>query len=164
MANGMIPPGYNAVLVGTATTFEELSSITPLEENADEGTLVLVRLNFAEPPSSEQLAMLEQSFTEAGVTKWPDNSSVVYLNTENSSSIFLAWQKGLAWMPVIIGILVVALLPVLLGALVWWLLPQDIKDMINAMVTMGIVVIMMLVMSKIMPGKEPKKKIVSGET
>jgi len=157
MANGIIPPGYRAVLVGTATTYEELATISPLEESAEEGTLVLVQLNFAEPPSSEQLAILEQSFTDAGVTKWPDNSFMVYLNTEDESSIYLAWQKGIAWMPIVIGILVVSILPVLLGAFVWWLIPQEIKDMITALVNVAVLVLVMVLMTRIMPGKEPKK-------
>jgi len=157
MANGMIPPGYNAVLVASVSSYEELSAITPLEEDTEEGTLVLVRLDFAEPPTAEQLTILEQTFADTGVTRWPDNSAVVYLNTEDPSSIYLAWQKGIAWMPIIIGILVIAILPVLLGAFVWWLIPQEIKDMITALVNIAVLVLVMVLMTRIMPGKEPKK-------
>ena len=32
-----------------------------------------------------------------------------------SPAVYLAWQKGLAWMPIIIGLLVTVVLPPLLG-------------------------------------------------
>ena len=156
MPNGMVPPGYTAVLIGSAASIEDLDTIAPLEESADEGTLMLMRLDFAEFPSSEALADLESALGEAGVKKWPGNPYVVYAETE-TPSIYLAWQKGIAWMSVIIGILVLAVLPALLGAFIWWLLPQSIKDLINAMVMFGMMFLMMILMAKIMPGKEPKQ-------
>lgn len=157
MANGMIPPGYTAVLVASVSSYEELNIASPLEESTEEGTLVLTRLDFAEPPSAEELVTLEQSFADTGVTRWPGNSAVVYLNTEDPSSIYLAWQKGIAWMPIVIGILIVAVLPLLLGAFVWWLLPQGIKDLITGIVNIAVLFLIMILMTRIMPGKEPKK-------
>ena len=156
MPNGMVPPGYTAVLIGSAASIEDIGTIAPLEESADEGTLMLMRLDFAEFPSSEALADLESALGEAGVKKWPGNPYVVYAETE-IPSIYLAWQKGIAWMSIIIGILVLAVLPALLGAFIWWLLPQSIKDLINAMVMFGMMFLMMILMAKIMPGKEPKR-------
>jgi len=155
MPNGMVPPGYTATLIGSATTYEELNTVTPLEEGSAEGTLMLMRLDFAEYPSAEALSKLAADLEAAGVPTWPGYTSIVYQETE-APSIYIAWQKGFAWMPIIIGILVLTLLPTLLGAFIWWLLPQSIKDLIVAMVNFGILFLMMMFMSKVMV-KEPKR-------
>lgn len=156
MPNGMVPPGYTAVLIGSVATFEDLNIVTPLEEGSAEGTLMLMRLDFAEYPSTEVLTKLEADLRAAGVPSWPDYSYIVYADA-SQPSVYLAWQKGIAWMPIIIGILVLGLLPALLGAFIWWLLPQSIKDLIVALINFGMLFLMMMFMSKIMPGKEPKR-------
>jgi len=153
MPDGMIPPGYRAVLIGSAATIEDLGTVAPLEEGAAEGTLMLMRLNFAEYPSAEVLAKLESDLRAAGVPPWPGYPYIVYADT-SQPSVYLAWQKGIAWMPIIIGILVLTLLPALLGVLIWWLLPQQIKDLINAMVMFGIIFLMMSFMPKMIGEKK----------
>src|SRR4030042_520838 len=129
MPYAFVPPGYRAVLIGQAAAIEELGTFAPLEQNSAEGALFLVRLDFAEFPSSEALAQLEQACFDAGVEVWPGYSHVVYADIEQPG-VYLAWQKGLAWIPIIIGLLVTTVLPPLLGSLVWLILPQGIKDMI----------------------------------
>ena len=156
MPDGMLPPGYRAVLIGSAATIEGLSTIAPLEESVAEGGLMLMRLDFAEYPSDEVLTELETELEGAGVRKWTGNQYVVYADTA-APSIYLAWQKEIAWMPIIIGILITVLLPTLLGGFIWWLLPDPIKDMINAMVTLGVMMLIMTLMTKIMPAEEPKR-------
>ena len=47
-------------------------------------------------------------------------------------------------MPVILGILGLAVLPALLGAFVWWILPEPVTEMIESMLGLGMM--MMLVM------------------
>lgn len=158
MPNGMLPPGYRAVLLGSSATLEGLRSVTALEESAAEGAPMLMRLDFAEFPSSEAPGQLEVKLRNAGVPRWPGYDYVVYADTTRPS-VYLAWQKSLAWMPIIIGILVTTLLPALLGGLIWWLLPEPIKNLINAMSMFGVIFLMMSLMGKIMPGKEAPKRI-----
>jgi hypothetical protein len=158
----MTPPGYRAVLIGQAAGVEDLGTFAPLEESSDEGALFLVRLDFAEAPSAEALAQLERAFFEAGVELWPGYDHVVYADLEQPS-VFLAWQKGFAWLPIIIGLLVTTVLPPLLGSLVWWLMPEDLKNLISGIVNMGIMLVVLLLISKLMPmftpGKEKPKKV-----
>jgi len=158
MPNGMVPPGYRAVLLGSVASLEDLNIVAPLEESTVEGSLMLMRLDFPEYPSPEVLSELEARLKEAGVVPWPGYTGIVYAATVNPS-IYLAWQKGIAWMPIIIGILVVALLPALLGAFIWLLLPEPVKDLINAVVTIGVMFLATGLMKQLMPGKESPKQV-----
>ena len=157
MPYDLIPPGYSAVLIGQAAAIEELGTFAPLEQDSAEGALFLVRLDFTEFPSAEALDQLEQAFFDAGVELWPGYSHVVYADVEQPG-VYLAWQKGLAWIPIIIGLLVTVVLPPLLGGLVWQLMPQSLKDLISGIVNMGIMVLVMVLMTKIMPKPTPEKE------
>ena len=157
MPYAMVPPGYRAVLIGQAAAIEELGTFAPLEQDSAEGALFLVRLDFAEFPSAEALDQLEQAFFDAGVELWPGYSHVVYADVDQPG-VYLAWQKGLAWIPIIIGLLVTVVLPPLLGGLIWKLLPQSLKDLITGIVNMGMMVLVMVLMTKIMPKPTPEKE------
>ena len=149
MPYAMVPPGYKAVLLGQAQRIEDLGTFVPLEESADEGALILMRLDFAEPPSNEALAQLNQACLDKGIPPWPGYDYIVYADT-TQPSVYLAWQKGFAWMPIIIGLLVTTVLPALLGALSWWILPQGVKDLITGLMDMGMMVVFMWVMSSVL--------------
>jgi hypothetical protein len=157
MPYAFIPRGYRAVLVGQAQDIEELGTFTPLEENADEGALILMRLDFAEPPSEEMLGTLEQACRDAGVEPWPGSLYYVYADTD-SSTVYLVWQKGFAWLPVIIGLLAVMVLPPLLMAGIWFILPDSLKSFISNLVNMGMMLLLMWVLMKIMPALSPQKE------
>jgi len=148
----MIPVGYRAYLLGTVSTLDDLNTISPLEESTAERTLMLMRLDFAEAPSVESLAQIEQELINTGVPMWPGQGS--HLRTEGIS-LYISWVKGIAWMSVIIGILALTVLPLLLGGMVWMLLPETVKEMISMMVMVGVVVLMMRFMSG---ATEEKKK------
>jgi hypothetical protein len=152
----MTPPGYRAVLIGQAVAIEELGTFAPLEESSAEGALFLMRLDFAESPSTEALDQLEQACFDAGVEMWPGYGHVVYADLEQPT-IYLAWQKGMAWMPIIIGLLVTTVLPPLLGSLVWWLMPESLKNLISGIVNMGIMLVVMLLITKLIPSFTPDK-------
>jgi len=161
MPYAMVPPGYRAVLLGSAATVDDLGTFTPLEESTAEGALILMRLDFAEPVSDEALAQLNQACLDKGIPTWPGYDYIVYADTARPS-VYLAWQKGLAWMPIIIGILVVTVLPLLLGGLVWLLLPQSIKDLITGLINLGMMMLVMWLMTTMMkplttPEKKPKR-------
>ena len=148
MPYAMVPPGYRAVLLGQAQRIEDLGTFVPLEESADEGALILMRLDFAEPPSNEALAQLNQACLDKGILPWPGYDYIVYADT-TQPSVYLAWQKGFAWMPIIIGLLVTTVLPGLLGAITWWILPQGVKDLISGLMDMGMMVLVMWVMGTV---------------
>ncbi len=163
MPYAMVPPGYRAVFLGQAAAIEELGTFAPLEESSAEGALFLMRLDFAEFPSAEALAQLEQACFDAGVEMWPGYSHVVYADTEQPT-VYLTWQKGLAWMPIIIGLLVTAVLPALLGSLVWLILPQEVKSLITGIINMGMMMLVMWLMTSMMkpltaPAREKPKKL-----
>ena len=157
MPDTMAPEGYRAVLIGSATSIEDLGTFTPLEESSAEGALFLMRLDFTEYPSAEALAQLEQACFDAGVELWPGHSYVVYAD-ENQPMVYLAWQKGFAWLPIIIGLLVTTVLPPLLGSLVWWLMPEDLKNLISGIVNLGIMLVVMLLVTKLVPSFTPEKE------
>jgi hypothetical protein len=135
-------------LIGSAATLEGLSSYAPLEEGSAEGSMVLLRLDFADFPSGEAVAGLEKALREKGVPPWPGYSFIVYADTTRPG-VYLAWQKGIAWMAVIIGVVAVTALPMLLGGLVWLILPQSLKDLINNLIGMGMMLLVMLVMTQV---------------
>ena len=163
MPYAMMPPGYRAVLLGQAASIEDLGTFTPLEEGVAEGALILMRLDFAEYPSDEALAQLNQQCLEAGIPAWPGYDYIVYANITNPS-VYLAWQKGIAWLPIIIGILATVALPPILMSLVWWILPEEVKSLISGLINMGIMLLVMFVMMQFMkpltaPQKEKPKKL-----
>ena len=158
MPYALVPPGYRAVLIGQAAAIEELGTFAPLEQDSAEGALFLVRLDFTEFPSAESLDQLEQAFFDAGVELWPGYSHVVYADVDQPG-VYLAWQKGLAWIPIIIGLIATVVLPPLLGSFLWWILPQGIKDMITGIINMGMMMLVMFIMMQVMkPLTAPEKK------
>ena len=157
MPYAFVPPGYRAVLLGQAQTIEDLGTFTPLEEGAAEGALVLIRLDFAEQVSEESLGDLEQALRDAGIEPWPGSDYYVYADV-NTNSVYLVWQKGFAWLPVIIGLLATVVLPPLLTAGIWLILPESLKSLISGMINLGMMVLVMwLMMSVIKPLTAPEK-------
>jgi len=159
MPYAMVPPGYRAVLIGQAVAIEELGTFAPLEESSAEGALFLMRLDFTETQSTKALAQLEQAFFAEGVEMWPGYSHVVFAD-DDQPVVYLAWQKGMAWLPIIIGLLATAVLPPLLGSLVWWLMPADLKNLISEIINMGIMLLVVLLIGKIMPSFTQEKEVV----
>jgi len=145
----MVPPGYRAVLLGQADAIQSLGAFAPLEEGSAEGSLFLVRLDFAAFPAAEALSQLEQAFAGAGVEMWPGYDHCVYA-VQDAPALYIAWRKGFAWLPIIAGLLGLVVLPPLLGGLVWWLLPQSLKDLISGLINLGMMVVVMLIMVQVM--------------
>ena len=163
MPYAMVPSGYRAVPIGQTTNIEELGTFTPLEEGAAEGALFLMRLDFAEFPSPVALAELEQACIDAGVERWPGYDYFVYAS-HDEPAVYLAWQKGFAWLPIIIGALVITVLPALLGGVIWLLLPQSVKDMITGIINLGMMMLVMWLMTSMVkplttPAKEKPKRL-----
>ena len=157
MPYAFVPPGYSAVLLGQAQDIEELGTFTPLEEGAAEGALVLMRLDFTEQASGETLGSLEQVCRDAGVEPWPGSEYYVYADT-TSATVYLVWQKGLAWLPIIIGLLATVALPPLITAGVWLILPESLKSLISSLINMGMLMLVMFLVMKMMPALSPAKE------
>jgi len=163
MPYAFVPPGYRAVLLGQTQDIEDLGTFTPLEESAAEGALVLVRLDFTEPLSEETLSNLEQACRDAGIEPWPGSAYYVYADT-GSPTVYLVWQKGFAWLPIIVGLLATMVLPPLLTAGIWLILPDSLKSLISSLVNMGMMLLMMWLMTSLMkplmaPAKEKPKQV-----
>ena len=157
MPYAFVPPGYRAVLLGQAQAIEDLGTFTPLEEGAAEGALMLMRLDFAGQPSEEALSNLEQACRDAGIEPWPGSEYYVYADV-TSSSVYLVWQKGLAWLPIIIGLLATMVLPPLLLGGIWLILPQEVKSLISNLINMGMMILVMWLVMKMMPALSPAKE------
>ncbi len=157
MPYAFVPPGYRAVLLGQAQDIEDLGTFTPLEEGAVEGALVLMRLDFLEPLSEETLVNLEQACRDTGIEPWPGSEYYVYADTD-SLAVYLVWQKGLAWLPVIIGLLATMIMPPLLTAGIWLILPDSLKSLISSLINMGMMMLVMFLVMKMMPTLSPEKE------
>jgi hypothetical protein len=149
MPDALIPPGYRAVLIGSALTVDEMGAFAPMEEGAAEGSLMLMQLDLVGFPASDALAELESKLRDAGVHSWPGNPFIVYADSARPA-VYLAWQKGLAWLPVIIGILAVTVLPALLGGLIWILIPEPMKQTINMLINLGVMMLMIWLMTSLL--------------
>jgi hypothetical protein len=161
MPYNFVPPGYQAVLLGPAANIEELGTFATLEQDSSEGALFLARLDFAEFPTGEALTQMEVSLQEAGVEKWPGYEHVVYADTLEPA-VYLVWQKGMAWLPIIVGLVVTVILPPLLGSLLWMVLPQDIKDLITGIINLGVMLLIMYILKQAMKpltSQEKAKKV-----
>jgi hypothetical protein len=163
MPCAFVPPGYRAVFIGQAQDIQDLGTFSPLEESAAEGALVLIRLDFTEQVSEEVLDNLEQACREAGIEPWPGSEYYVYKDT-GSTSVYLVWQKGMAWLPIIVGLLAMTVLPPLLTAGIWLILPDSVKSLISSLVNMGMMLLMMWLMTSLMkplmaPAKEKPKQV-----
>ncbi|RLC92156.1 MAG: hypothetical protein DRI39_08800 [Chloroflexi bacterium] len=155
----MIPSGYKAVLVGSVASLEDLVSLRPVEEASAEGSLMLLQIDLGQAVSSSILQQIDQKCQAAGVEPWP--WTVTYAWAEpGSTTMYVAWQKGVAWLPVIGGILGSVLLLPVLGIFLWWLMPESLKSTISDMVSTTIMMVMILFMGKLMQGvvSEGEKK------
>ncbi|AQU05301.1 hypothetical protein B1778_00750 [Dehalococcoides mccartyi] len=163
MPCAFVPPEYRAVLIGQAQNIADLGTFSPLEDSAEEGALVLVRLDFAEEVSEEVLGSIEQSCRDAGIEPYPGSPYYVYADTA-SNSVYMVWQKGMPWLPIIIGLLATVVLPPLLTAGIWLILPDSLKSLISSLVNMGMMLVMMWLLTSLMkplltPAREKQKQV-----
>lgn len=168
MPCAFVPSGYRAVLIGQAQEVADLGTFAPLEESADEGAFFLMRLDLTELPSEESLNQLEQELAEAGVEMWPGYGHYVYA-VPNEPQVYIVWQKGLAWIPIIVGILATTVLPPLLMAGIWLILPEEVKSLITGFINLGMMALVMFIMTAVMKPliaatkEKPKKQLKAEE-
>jgi len=143
-----MPVGYTTYYAGT---FEDLATqqsvMAAQEEATPEGTLVLLELNLSEVPSPETMVELNSQLLNAGVPPWEGYGNVVFADSTDSRKVYIAWIKGFAWTPIIVGILFLVL-PLILGGILWLLIPQGVKEMIMMMGLMMVMIPMMRMVTK----------------
>ena len=71
MPNGIMSPGWRAVLLGSTASVEDLVTFVLLEEGMPEGALMLARLDFAKYPSPESVDQINLALADAGVAACP---------------------------------------------------------------------------------------------
>jgi len=143
-----MPIGYTTYYAGA---FEDLgaqqSAMAAQEEATPEGTLALLELTLPEPASPETLVELNSRLLSAGVPPWRGYNNVVFTDSTDPKKVYVAWTKGFAWTPIIIGIIFL-ILPVILGGILWFLIPQPVKDMMMMMGLMMMIVPIMGMVTK----------------
>lgn len=143
----VLPEGYRAVQVGLASDFVGLNSFSFLEESQAEGSRMLCVLTFANQPSLDVVSVINERCKRQGVTPWPEYQDIAFLDPAEPV-LYISWQKGQAWWVWIVGLLASLILPPLITAVLYLILPESIKELINAVMYLGIISVVMLVMSK----------------
>ena len=144
----VIPPGYQARLTGVASSIDELGSFVPLEAGLPEPSRVLMRVDIS--PGEDVRSITENlngQLLAKGVPPWPGYPGRIAFVQD--TSIYLAWLKGFAWMPVIIGLLVG--LPLILPIILWFVSP-GFRETMEAMFGFLIMMVMMFFAVKITRG------------
>lgn len=150
----VIPPGYQTRLVGIASSLDELQSFIPLEAGLPEPSRVLMRVDISPGEDVYSIASnLNDELAARGVPSWPEHPGTIAF--AEGSSVYLAWVKGFAWIPVIIGLLVV--LPVILPIILWFVSPE-FRDTMEAMFGFLIMMLMMVFMMKMTKGMSAPAK------
>ena len=153
MFDAILPSGYRAVLVGSATGFKKLETFEPLEQGQDEGSRMLAQLAFEHrPPDFDYLAaQLNQKCLETGVSPWPERQDFVFADPAQPV-LYVCWQKGFVWWGWILVLLGSLVLPPLVMAGLWLILPESLKEMIEGITYLGIMGAAMLLISKVTAG------------
>ena len=171
MINEIISQGYTSRFLGAYNDFETLSaSVAPFEMSSAVGSKYFMQLNLSRALTAEELSAIETDMANAGIAKW--TSSYIDVSDADDKVIYIAWEKGgytttsygqvstLA----ILNIILIILIPILIGGIVWLILPDSVKQIINMMITMGIMVVMMKVMGGMFGDNDKPKEVKTGKT
>jgi hypothetical protein len=153
-----MPVDYQAVLLGSGTTLDDMQNYRPQEESTPEGSLIMLELSFGSAISADTVNAINEQCTGVGVLPWPGNTQIAFASADGMS-LSLMWVKGFAFLPAILGLLALTILPVLLGVFLWWLIPEEVKQMINAMIMMMVMVVMMMMLKPLFSSGEKSKQI-----
>ena len=153
----LLPPGHRAVFLGSAGSVHGLSDFTPLEEAVPEGCRVLVRLDFEDYPSLEVCSQLNQELLARGIPPWPEHQDIVFVHP-SEHAIYIVWWKGMVWWGWILALLASFVLPPLLMSAIWAILPEEVQQMLEMLMWLGIMVVMMFAFSAITKAMKPKEK------
>jgi hypothetical protein len=155
----IIPPGYQAHLVGVASSLDELNGFVPLEAGLPEPSQVLMRVDIALGEDAYSIAEdLNGQLLASGVPPWPGYPGRIAFTEGNS--VYLAWLKGIAWMPIIMGLLIG--LPIVLPIILWFVSPgfrETIEGMFGFLIMMLMMVFVMKLTRGITAPAKPKEEL-----
>ena len=153
MLDAILPPGCKYVLVGSATSFNDLAVFETLEQGQEEESRMLAQLTFEHRPAEfdYMAAELNQKCLETGVSRWPERQDIAFADPAQPV-IYICWQKGLIWWGWILALLGSLILPPLIMAGLWLILPESVRQMLEAVINLSIIGIVMFVMSKMTTG------------
>lgn len=157
-----MPVQYTSVLLGSGTQLSDLSIYQPQEESTPEGSLILLELDLAESIDQSTVDGINTACAGVGITPWPGNTVIASLDG-TGTVLSLMWLKGIAWLPAILGVLALTILPVLLGVFLWWLIPEEVQNMIEAVVMMMVMMVMMRMMMPMFATEEKPKQVEGAE-
>jgi hypothetical protein len=151
--NTILPPGCRAVLVGSATSFNDLAVFETLEQGQEEESRMLAQLIFEHRPAEfdYMAAELNQKCLETGVSLWPERQNIAFADP-SQPVIYVCWQKGLIWWGWILALLGSLILPPLIMAGLWLILPESVRQMLEAVINLSIMGIVMFIMMKMTAG------------
>ncbi len=150
-------PEYRAVLLGSAANLNDLAVYAPQEEGTPEGSLMLLEIQLGSAIPAATIDEINLKCAEAGVIPWTGLSQIAFTDL-TGQVLTLQWVKAFAFMPIIVGILLLTVLPAILGAVIWWLIPESIKQIINMVIMMLVMMMMMkMITPMISAGKKEKE-------
>lgn len=156
-----IPPGYQARLAGIASSIEELNGLVPLEAGLPEPSRVVMRVDISPGEDVYSIAEnLNSQLLAKGIPPWPGYPGRIAF--AEGSSVYLAWVKGFAWMPLIMGLLVG--LPIVLPIILWFVSPgfrDAMEAMLGFLVMMVMMVFVMRLSREMMSPAKPKSELPS---
>jgi len=145
--------GYQPIFLGEFSSEEDINYAASLENSFPEGAPMLLKLTFTEVPSRQSLAALEVELAKTDAGRLLQN--YVYLDSNDPASVYVVYTKGIALSGIIGSIMLLIGLPIILGILAWtFLVPDSVKQMVNMMIPL----IMMMIIMKIMSGAIGKPK------
>lgn len=98
-----------------------LGDVVALEEqHIPEGGLaeLVLSFRFRPPGFITECNLLDAALKRAGVTPWPGNDRIVYFE-EEPPTVYIRWQRGVAWAPVVIAAIPVVLVTLLVLLTIW---------------------------------------------
>ena len=153
-----VPAGYQVRLLAVAGSLDELDNFVPLEGGLPEPSRVLLQIGISGDAYAKALE-LNNALLAQGVPYWPEHPGIVAFS--EGDTIFIAWMKGFAWMPLIIGLLFG--LPLILPIILWFVDPgfrQTMEAMVGFLVMMVMMIFMMRMTREMTTPAKPKEELI----
>jgi len=159
-----IPSGYNLSAIAIANTPEELGIITAQESSFTQPVRVVVEVPL---DPSEDIASVAQQVQDACVQNyvesWPEYPSTYTYIENNTLYIMYVSPAGgvtpsIAWLPIIIGILIIAPIIMLIAI-------PGLMDLINNIIMLVIIMVMMDIMTPMLRSSTaPSSRVAAAES
>ena len=161
MAIAVVPPGYQAYLLGTVSSFDDLGDFSTMEQGVPYGSLMLAQLQLEEALDESTVQQINSELAAAGIPSWPGYAEIAFADP-TEPVLYIGWQsreyQPAGWWLIIGGILAGLVAVPLIGAALWWIMPSGITEMIESMMMMGVMGMMMFGMMMFMPMLMPAEE------